>query len=158
MKRCIYGHDDVVRGFVASLIPACRDRGLPDNSVGIGVIDDFGNLVGGMVYHGYDPDARVIEMSGAALPGSGWLTRHTLLELYNYPFMTLGCQMTVMRVLADNERLLRQLAAYNYSFIRVPRLMGRYKDAVLCLLTQEAWEANKFNQPPRPRPRLQEAA
>jgi hypothetical protein len=47
---------------------------------------------------------------------------------------------------ADAERNLRQLAAYNYSFIRVPRMCGRNRDAVLCLLSDDAWRANKFNR------------
>lgn len=139
-------HPDLVRGFVEQLIPACRERGLPRASTAIGVIDRDGRLIGGMVYHNYDPDAGVIEMSGAALPGSGWLSRETLRHVYTYPFLQLDCQMVVMRVAADDERLLRQLAAFNYSFIKIPRLLGRNKDAVLALLTKEDWIANKFCQ------------
>lgn len=144
--RCIFDNSGRGAAFLAQMIPSCRERGLPEDAVTILVLDNDGYAAGGMAYHGYDPDARVIEISGAAVPGSGWLTRTTLWTLYAYPFLTLNCQMVVQRTSARDERLLRQLAAYNYSFINVPRLFGRDHDAVLCLLTREAWDANKFNR------------
>jgi RimJ/RimL family protein N-acetyltransferase len=66
--------------------------------------------------------------------------------MYQYPFLQLGCQMVVNRIAADNERLLAQCARLNYSFIPIPRMLGRRRDGVLGQLTREAWEANKFNQ------------
>lgn len=144
MLDYVYGYDDVVSRFVAQLIPACGERGLPPASKAFGVIDEQGRLIAGMVYHHYDPQSGVIEMSGAALPGYQWLSRETIKRMYQYPFLQIGCQMVIMRVAADDQRLLRQLAALNYSFIRIPRLLGRDRDAVICLLTREDWEANKF--------------
>ena len=38
------------------------------------------------------------------------------------------------------------LASYGYIFIPLPRLFGRAGDGVICHLTYEAWEANKFNR------------
>lgn len=143
MLGFLYGQDEIVAKFVATLIPHCQ-RGF-GNCKTIGVLDREGRLIGGIVYHHYDPDAGVIEMSGAATDPH-WLTRETLARMYGYPFDECGCQMVVMRVAADNERLLRQLAAYNYSFITIPRLFGRDRDAVLCLLTHEDWIENRFNK------------
>lgn len=140
----VYGYDEIVSKFVASLIPEVRELGFPATSRAIGIIDAKGHLVAGMVYHNWDPASGVIEMSGAALPGQQWLSRETLKRIYQYPFHDCGCQMVIMRVPADNQRLLRQLAAVNYSFITIPRLLGRNRDAVACLLTREAWEANKI--------------
>src|SRR5262245_49339050 len=99
----IYGHDDVVAPFVAQLIPECRERGF-GRCVTLGIIDNDGHLMAGIVYHHYDPDAGVIEMSGGALPGRIWLMQDTLRRMYQYPFLQLGCQMVLMRVAADNER------------------------------------------------------
>ena len=151
MLEYTYAHSQVVAQFVAQLIPAVRQYGFGPNIKAFGIIQGD-KLIAGMVYHNYDPGAGVIEMSGAALPGYYWLTRETLRRMYSYPFRELGCQMVLMRVAADDSRLLRQLAALNYSFITVPRLFGRNKDAVACLLTREAWQENKFNkhiEPPR---------
>lgn len=146
MLDYVYGHDQLVADFVAQLIPSCRGRGMPEKSKAWGVIDKNGRLVAGMVYHNYDPDAGTIEMSGAALPGVQWLTRETIRRMYTYPFLQLKCQMVLMRVDADDERLLRQLASLNYAFIKIPRLLGRHKDSVVCLLTEEDWIASKFQQ------------
>ena len=146
MLDYVYGHNELVADFVASLIPACEGRGLPKASSAFGVIDEQGRLVAGMVYHHYDPASGVIEMTGAALPGQQWLSRETIRRMYTYPFLQLGCQMVLMRVSARDERLLRQLAALNYAFIRIPRLLGRDHDAVVCLLTYEDWINSKFQK------------
>lgn len=139
----VYGHDDIVAKFVSDQIPSMRRRGFGACRA-LGMIEDDGKLVAGLVYHNFDPESGVIEMSGAALPGHQWLTRETVRRMYQYPFLQCGCQLVLMRVAADNERLLRQLAALNYAFTTIPRLLGRDRDAVLCQLTREAWEANKF--------------
>jgi hypothetical protein len=141
----VYGHDDLVAAFVSALIPACRDRGFGKCTT-IGIIDADGHLIAGLVYHNWNPDAGVIEMSAAAIPGSGWLSRETLRRMYRYPFLQLGCQMMLQMTHADDQQLLRQLAALNYTFVSVPRLLGRERDGVICLLTREAWEDSKFNR------------
>jgi hypothetical protein len=145
MLDYVYGHDAVVARFVADLIPHCR-RGFPETARAIGVIDADGGLIAGLVYHNYDPEAEAIEISGAALPGKHWLTRGTIARMYQYPFLGIGCQMVFQRTPATDERLLGMLAAYDYTFVKVPRMFGRERDGVLCLLTVEAWQNNRFNK------------
>lgn len=144
MLDYVYGHDEIVAQFVASLIPSCCERGF-GKCKAIGVVED-GNLIAGFVYHNWEPEAAIIEISIAALPGKQWLTRATIAHLYQYPFRQLGCQMVIGRIDAENERLQRQMAMLGYSMIRVPRMLGRGRDGVLCLLTVEDWAANKFNK------------
>ena len=144
MLDYVYGHDQAVADFVASMIPRCRTRGFGPCKA-IGVVDD-GRLIAGLVYHNWEPEAEIIEMSGAALPGRQWLTRGTIARMYQYPFLQVGCQMIVQRNSVDDDRLLRQLAVYGYTFIRIPRMLGRDKDGVLCLLTYEDWVNNRFNR------------
>jgi RimJ/RimL family protein N-acetyltransferase len=143
--KYLYGHDDLVADFVAALIPSCRERGF-GRAKAIGVMDNAGRLIAGIVYHNYDPDAELIEISGAALPKTYWLTRETLRRMYEYPFLQVGVQMIVQRNAADDEYLLGVLARYGYAFIRIPRMLGRDRDGVLCTLTYEDWIANKFNR------------
>ena len=143
MLKYLYGADEIVAKFVSQMIPHCR-RGFAPDARAIGVLRDD-KLVAGMVYHNFDIDAELIEMSGASIDPR-WLTRETLARVYGYPFLQCDVQMTFMRVPAENERLLRQLAAYNYTFMLVPRLFGRGMNGVLCTLTYEAWVANKFNR------------
>jgi len=145
MLDYVYGQDEIVAPFVAQLIPHCR-RGFGPNVKTIGVIDSEGWLIAGFVFHNFEPETHIIEISGAALPNKKWCTQRTLAHIYQYPFLQLGCQMIVQRVQASNERLLRQLAALNYAFVRVPRLFGRNEDCVICLLTEEDWAANKICQ------------
>jgi hypothetical protein len=145
MHQYVYGHNEIVANFVASMIPECRARGF-SNYRAIGVVDGDGRLIAGLVYHGYQPEAGTIEISGAALPGQYWMTRETLRHMYGYPFLQLRCQMVINRVPADDERQLRMMAVFGYSLVRIPRLLGRDRDAVIGTLTIEDWINNKFNR------------
>jgi hypothetical protein len=144
MLRYVYGKDEIVAQFVATLIPHCR-RGFGANAKAIGIIDEKGWLIAGLVYHNYDPEAAIIEISGASMHPR-WLTRGTIARMYQYPFLQCRCQMVVQRTPADDERLLRQLAVYDYAFVKIPRLFGRDRDGVVCTLTYEDWANNRFNQ------------
>jgi RimJ/RimL family protein N-acetyltransferase len=141
----LYGHDETVAAFAANLIPSCRSRGFGRCKT-IGVLDEEGLIIAGLVYHQYDPDAEIIEISAAALPRRYWLTRETLRRMFEYPFLQIGCQMVVQRIEASDERQQRMMAAFDYMLIRVPRMMGRDKDGILCLLTYEDWLGNRFNR------------
>lgn len=144
MLDYVYGHDQIIADFVASMIPHCA-RGFGPNAKAIGVVDGE-RLIAGIVYHNYDPEAGIIEISGAALPKSRWLTRNTLAVMYGYPFLQCHCQMVVQRTPADDERLLAILARYGFMFVPIPRLFGRERDGVACLLTYEDWIDSRFNR------------
>lgn len=143
--RLVYGLSDPVKAHVASLIPKCAERGLPDDGVAIGVARDDGVIVGGMVYHGYDPDAGVIELSVASTD-KRWFTRPILYGLFSYPFDGLGCQMVCSRVSARDTALRRMKRAYGFDEHVIPRLFGRCEDGILYTLTKEQWKANGFHR------------
>src|SRR5580765_7938700 len=143
--RYVLDQHELIARFVADMIPHVRDRGFGACRA-IGVVDDDDELIAGLVYHNLDPQAGLIELSAAALPGRQWATRTTLKLMYQFPLLQCRCQMLVQRTLASNERLLGQLARLNYRFIAVPRLFGRHEDGVLCLLTYEDWVAGKLCQ------------
>jgi hypothetical protein len=143
----VYGQDEIVAHAVAQMIPDCRVRGFGPCKA-IGVIDESGTLIAGIVYHNYHPEAGVIEMSLAALPNAQWRTRETLRRMYAYPFEQIGVQMVMHMTAASDERVLRQLATIGYMLVTVPRLLGRDRDGVLCLFTREAWEECKFIRRP----------
>ena len=94
MLDYVYGHDALVSKFVAELIPECRERGF-GKCKAIGVIDEDGKLIGGLVYRNWCPEVGTIEISGAALPGTNWLSRRTIQRMYDYPFYQCGCQMVI---------------------------------------------------------------
>ena len=130
MLQYIYGYDEGVAAFVARLIPHCR-RGFGPNIKAIGIADHE-QIIAGLVYHNFDPEAGIIEISGAALPGKHWLTRETIKRMYQFPFHQCDCQMVVQRTPADDEWLLGILARYGYTFMLLPRLFGRDRDGVIC--------------------------
>jgi hypothetical protein len=143
--RYLFGQDELVASFVAAMIPHLRGYGF-GKCRAVGVVDGDNELIAGWVYHASHPEAAIIEISAAALPGHLWVTRETLNVLYGFPFLQCKCQMVVHKVLASNERLLRQFAALGCMLIAIPRLFGRHEDGVLCLLTDEEWKANKIFQ------------
>ena len=144
MLRYVYDHPNEICAFVADMIPHIGGRSF-GAAAAIGVIDENGRLIAGLVYNNYDPVSATIEISGASIDRR-WLTRGTIARMYQYPFVQCGCQMIYQRTPADNEHLLRQLAAYDYAFLKVPRMFGRERDGVLCTLTVEDWMANRFNK------------
>ena len=143
MLDYVFGHDDVVAAFVAQLIPECRERGF-GKCRAIGVVDETG-LLGGLVYRNWCPEVGTIEISGAALPGTNWLSRRTIQIMYDYPFYQCGCQMVIKTTMADNEIVLRIMAAVGFSLHHVKRLGGRDRDGVVGTLTVEDWEVSKYN-------------
>ena len=143
MLDYVFGHDEVVAAFVAQLIPECRERGF-GKCRAIGVVDETG-LLGGLVYRNWCPEVGTIEISGAALPGTNWLSRRTIQIMYDYPFYQCGCQMVIKTTMADNEIVLRIMAAVGFSLHHIKRLGGRDRDGVVGTLTVEDWEASKYN-------------
>jgi RimJ/RimL family protein N-acetyltransferase len=152
-----------VAPFVASLIPECRERGFGACST-IGVLDEDGYLVAGLVYRNWCPEVGTIELSGAAVPGTNWLTRRTLQVIYDYPFYQLGCQMVIQTTSADNEKTLRINAALGMTLHYIKRLGGRDRDGVVATFTVEEWEASRYNanwrraEKAKTEPQLTEAA
>jgi hypothetical protein len=143
MLNYVFGHDEVVAAFVAHLIPECRERGF-GKCRAIGIADETG-LLGGLVYRNWCPEVGTIEISGAALPGTNWLSRRTIQIMYDYPFYQCGCQMVIKTTMADNEIVLRIMAAVGFDLHYMKRLGGRDRDGVVGTLTQEQWEASKYN-------------
>lgn len=118
---------------------------MPGNSAAIGVADGNNELIGGFVYHDYDPQAGVIEVSMASID-KRWWSRAILYGLLSYPFYQLECQMVGSRISASDLPLRRMLKAYGFSEYIIPRLFGREADGAICTLTIEAWQGNGFHK------------
>jgi orotate phosphoribosyltransferase len=137
----LYGYDEVVAKFVSDRIPQVKERGF-GKCKAIGVTDGA-RMIAGIVYHNYDPDAGVLQISVAAEPGTRWCTPETLRRLYQFPFLQAGCQMVIQIVPAEDVGAQRQMAAMNHTLTRIPRLLGSTRDAVLGQLTVEDWIDSK---------------
>ena len=148
--RYVYDQDLLVADFVARAKIASghtKRAGFPDKNLrAIGISDERNELIAGIVYFNYNPEAGTIEMSVEALPKQRWLTPTTLGVMFQYPFVHCGCQMLITKTMARSTHVLRMLAAMNFSLIRIPRAGGRNEDGVLALLTVEDWLASRFTK------------
>jgi hypothetical protein len=146
--RYIFGQDEIVADFVArSKIAsgAVTRAGFPDKNLrAIGIANADNELIAGIVYFLFNPEAGTIEMSVEALHGHRWLTPSTLALMFQYPFLTCGCQMLITKTMARNLHVLRMLSAMNFTLILHPRAGGRYEDGVVAQLTYEDWLESKF--------------
>ena len=143
MLEFVYDHDEEISQFIAQLAPP--SGGGFGRCKTIGVIDEDGRLIAGLVYFNYDPNAAVIEFGAAAI-SPRWFNRATYRRMFEYPFMQCGCQMLFGRVRSDNEALLVQLARLNFNLTYVPRMYGRSEDGVLCTLTDDQWLDNALSK------------
>lgn len=111
-----------------------------------------GEPIACMVFHDWEPDAGVIEFSGAAI-SQRWITRQTLKAMFDYPFVTLGVQLLVTRNSAKGHQshLHRMLNSYGFKSQTIRRLFGRDEDCLLWTMTDDEWRASKFNQPAKRR-------
>jgi RimJ/RimL family protein N-acetyltransferase len=108
------------------------------NCRAIGVIDADGKLIGGVTYHGWQPEAGTIEMSAASTTPR-WLSAIVLDAIFRYPFVTVGCQLVLMRVSARNKRLTKQLDRLALRRHEIPRLYGRNEDGVIYSMADNDW-------------------
>lgn len=109
----------------------------------MGVARD-GKPVAGVVFHNWDADAGVIEMSSAS-DDARWLSRPVLAEMFGYAFDQMGCQAVVLRVDPGNARMDRIARAYGFKRYDIPRIRGRDKSEVIYVLGDDAWRANGFH-------------
>ena len=134
---------DFVAAFVAANIPGC-ERGF-GNCAAIGFSDATGKLVAGVVYHNWQPECGVIELSAASTVRS-WLTKDRLCQIFEYPFETVGCRMAVARISEHNKRarrIWRSLGAVEY---RIPQLRSPTDDEMIYTLGAEKWRSSKFTR------------
>lgn len=129
----VFGRNAEVSALLQGLIPGC-DRGF-DAFTSIGFGDP---LVAGVIYHNWHPEAGVIELS-AASRHRGWLNRKNLGVIFQYPFVTLDCQMCVARISEKNTRARRIWSALGATEYIIPRLRGENEAEVIATLTREAW-------------------
>jgi hypothetical protein len=140
--RYVIDQPTVVMRFVTQMVAHIRGE-IGGAYTAIGIANDDNELVAGLVFQHW-PLSELVEITGAALPGHQWLTRETLRIMYGYPFEQCNCQTVVMRTLASDEHLLRQLVAVGHELVRLPRAFGRDRDGCYCYLTKEAWLNNKI--------------
>lgn len=108
MNKLLFGHDSEVADWVLRHIPTLR--GAPFGScAAIGVLDDLGNPLAGVVYHDYQQQFATMQVSMAAV-SPRWATRGTIRALLSYPFLQAGINKVWAASPHTNERALKFLA------------------------------------------------
>lgn len=99
-----------------------------------------------VVLHNWQPEAGTIELSGA---GAGyWQTRRVLREIMSTCFVTMGCQMVIMRNSARDEDTVSNSRRLGFTGILMPRMRGRDEDEWLFTLTDDQWRTSRlYNRP-----------
>lgn len=120
--------------------PHCRTLGVFDGD----------QLKAVVVYHNWDPESGVIEIS-AASTSKRWLTRPVLREIFAYPFDRLAYQMVVARVSPKNQTesgrgTVRIFRSFGFNEYRIPRLRGRDEDEIIFTLTDDQWRSNGYHK------------
>lgn len=135
LNQCI---GDFVSGLIFGHPGGFKDFGT------LGVVDGD-DLIAGVVYYDWDPEAGVIQLSAAAT-SKRWLSRRVLHQMFSIPFDQFGCQLVVLRVDVTNEGMVSIARRYGFDEYRIPRMGGRRKDQFLFTLTDDAWRVHPMHQ------------
>jgi hypothetical protein len=135
----LYGQSKAVADFVAKLLK-CEDGFDPCEAIGF--LDKHGNLVAGFVYHAYQPDCGVIEIS-AASTCRDWATRDRLKAIFDYPF-GIGCRMVLTRTGEHNRRVRRIWRSLGGQEYVIPALRSPTEAEIIMTLTAGQWQDSKF--------------
>lgn len=136
----VWGFERHVVPFVAGLAGIPSDFG---NCRTLAVFSSDGELKAGVVFHNWNPQAEVIEIS-AASRDRRWIGKAVLAEVMGYAFGF--CQMVVGRTAESNTPTRRLWKALGATETIIPRLRGRDAAEVVLCLTDEAWRASKLNK------------
>lgn len=135
------GYDDLVR-FLTERIWG-DDRKMSLGTVMAVLDEDTVKAV--VLFHNYEPEAGVIEISGAS-DSRRWLSRPLLKEMFGYAFIQSKCQAVIARIDPENNQLARIFKAYGFTRHDIPRLRGRDKPESIFVLTDDTWAANGFHK------------
>lgn len=102
--RLLFGQDAVVATWVARHIPHMASDFGPNAA--IGVTDESGQPMAGVVFHDYQPAYRTIQLSAAAI-SPRWATRRIVGQMLRYPFDELGVHKVWTATQHQNARALK---------------------------------------------------
>lgn len=137
----IYSHQDETKLFV--------EKGLWDNKqkfgecASIGFANKKNGLVAGIVYHNYEPQNQVIEISAFSSQRK-WLTKKYVKLIFAYPFEQLNLRLVVARCDEDNYRVRKIWKTLGASEAILPEMRGENKNEVVLLLKKNQWNNSKF--------------
>lgn len=149
----IFGRDAEVAHWVAERIPYLAVR-IPYFQKGmmlgpcaaIGVANEFGEPLAGVIYHAHDPFVRGMEVSCAST-GARWANREVFRALLRYPFEQ--CNIRRLGAATPKRSTSPRRFLEGLGFRREGSLRYAFGDdsAILYGLLAEEWAAGRFCQP-----------
>jgi RimJ/RimL family protein N-acetyltransferase len=139
--RLVLGRDAEVAAWTKARIPHAHDWG---PLAAIGVEDERGQLIAGVVYNNYHPHYGSIEISTAS-DSRRWLTKSLITGIFAYPFVQLGCQR-VTAATPRNAHTARQfLETFGFQPEGIVRLGFGTQDAFIWGLLASEWASHRYN-------------
>ncbi len=142
--KLLVGYDAAVAAFVAERIPQVNRGDDFGPSTAIGVVNRRGDLVAGVIFHGFIRPYRCIEASFAADCAS-WLTRPLATEIMAYPFGQLKVQRVGTRTPKRNRRARDFIERFGFKREGLIRKGFGDDDMVLSGMLASEWASNRFN-------------
>jgi RimJ/RimL family protein N-acetyltransferase len=102
--RLLFGHDQVIAEWVRQHIPHMGTGFGP--SAAIGVTDETGSPMAGVVFHDYQPAYGTIQLSAAAI-SPRWASRRLVGSILQYPFGELKVHKVWTATQHENARALK---------------------------------------------------
>ena len=110
----------------------------------IGFANAQEGLVAGFVYHNYEPDSGVIELSGYSTRRD-WANKHVVALIFGeYPFIQLRCRLLVARHSEHNTRVRRIWKALGADEYLIPELRGESEAETIAVLKQDVFMKSRF--------------
>lgn len=138
----VYDHPVETKTFV--------ERGLWNNERQFGECTTVGfanpeeGLVAGFVYHNYEPDSGVIELSGYSTRRD-WANRGVVALIFGeYPFIQLDCRLMVARYSEHNKRVRRIWKSLGASEYVIPELRNQGEAEVIAVLHRDKFMKSRF--------------
>ena len=111
-------------------------------------VEHLGKVVAGIVFHNWEQDAGIVELSVASETKGLWATREVLNTIGDHAFGHLGCQMLMARQMYTNTPARALWTKLGASEHVVPRLFGRGTLGTVMFLTDDDWYNSKFYRGP----------
>lgn len=139
----IYNHDAVIAEWVLARIPHAAEGGF-GKCKAIGVINEGGALIAGVVYHDWAPKFRTMAASIAASTPR-FATPETIRAFLRYPFVGSDVFKLWMFTPLDSARTLRFVKGLGFKQEAVLRHhVGENRHAVVCSMTVREWERSRW--------------
>jgi hypothetical protein len=142
MTKPFIDNQELIINFVANGIWQ-GDGNFESHAQGLG----FGNLdigiIGGVVYHNFDPQYNSIELSCYGISNK-WFTKYNLNVIFDYPYNQLGVRLIRATFDEDNDKSTRLFKSLNGNMVKIPDLFKDGGNAVIATLKRNDWLNSKF--------------